>query len=340
MLIVRTEINPSIGGGHFSRCLSLALEWQKEDDDIVFVMRSEQREALARLEKERIRLQSLRRESDIEGELEVVFQGLCPSRDVWFVLDGYEFGEDYQNGIKQRGFQLLSIDDCATLKHYPADIVLNPNAGAKSLLYSVPEKSLLLVGQEYLLLPPGMRGFADRERFMRPQVRNILVSMGAMPSSGDVQRLCGLLLDCGLEDIHIRFVGIQNVNQIELLKENFEFVEFGSNIEKHMSWADIALTAAGTTAWELAYLGIPSILFTLADNQRGIAKFFRENRLGLVLDDFKKLSVKRLKSQLEELIGNAELRAELSERGRILMDGLGTWRVVKAMRSYGSVTVI
>ena len=35
-----------------------------------------------------------------------------------------------------------------------------------------------------------------------------------------------------------------------------------------MAWADLAVSAAGTTCWELAFMGLPMLLVVLADNQR------------------------------------------------------------------------
>ena len=35
-----------------------------------------------------------------------------------------------------------------------------------------------------------------------------------------------------------------------------------------MAWADVALSAGGTTAWELAYMGVPSLAVVLAPNQQ------------------------------------------------------------------------
>ena len=39
-----------------------------------------------------------------------------------------------------------------------------------------------------------------------------------------------------------------------------------------MRWADLAVGAAGSTAWEFCATGVPMILTALAENQRGIAE--------------------------------------------------------------------
>ena len=38
-----------------------------------------------------------------------------------------------------------------------------------------------------------------------------------------------------------------------------------------MLWAELAITAAGSTCWELACLGVPAVTIVTAENQRGIA---------------------------------------------------------------------
>ena len=43
------------------------------------------------------------------------------------------------------------------------------------------------------------------------------------------------------------------------------------NMAELMAWADVAISAAGSTAWELACMGLPAALIVVAENQTGIA---------------------------------------------------------------------
>ena len=49
-----------------------------------------------------------------------------------------------------------------------------------------------------------------------------------------------------------------------------------------MAWADLAISGAGSTCWELACMGLPAVTLVLAENQRAIAE--QLNAAGLVLN--------------------------------------------------------
>src|SRR5205807_9904518 len=44
-----------------------------------------------------------------------------------------------------------------------------------------------------------------------------------------------------------------------------------SDMPERMAWADGAISAAGSTCWELAFMGVPMLIIVTADNQRGSA---------------------------------------------------------------------
>lgn len=46
-----------------------------------------------------------------------------------------------------------------------------------------------------------------------------------------------------------------------------------------MSWADVAIAAGGTTCWELAFMGLPTVLIVMAENQTLIARSLNEKRI-------------------------------------------------------------
>ena len=45
-----------------------------------------------------------------------------------------------------------------------------------------------------------------------------------------------------------------------------------------MLWAELAITAAGSTCWELACLGVPAVTIVTAENQRRIAASLSQMR--------------------------------------------------------------
>jgi spore coat polysaccharide biosynthesis predicted glycosyltransferase SpsG len=102
-----------------------------------------------------------------------------------------------------------------------------------------------------------------------------------------------------------------------------------------LRWAHLVLTAAGSTCWELAYLGIPALTVLTAENQRGVATSLDERGVFPVLDRREKLSADAAALALLKVIENRELRERMSRAGRALVDGGGARRVVSALRCQG-----
>ncbi len=99
-----------------------------------------------------------------------------------------------------------------------------------------------------------------------------------------------------------------------------------------MAWADIAIAAAGTTAWELAFMQTPALLLVAAENQTGVAAGVTEFAAGQSLGRAEKLGLHDIAAALRELIDDPARRRLMAERGKNLVDGGGPARVLAAMR--------
>jgi spore coat polysaccharide biosynthesis predicted glycosyltransferase SpsG len=96
-----------------------------------------------------------------------------------------------------------------------------------------------------------------------------------------------------------------------------------------MAWADVAVSAAGSTCWELAFMGLPMLLVISADNQIAIAEGLVKAGTALSLGSHTQLDLSRGMEILAGLLENRPLRFEMSDRGRALVDGLGAQRVIE-----------
>ena len=79
-------------------------------------------------------------------------------------------------------------------------------------------------------------------------------------------------------------------------------------------------------------LGLPAIIIDVAENQRPVAQEL--SRLGVAIraGSVQDMTSETIAAKLKLLLDSAELRAEMSRRGRELVDGRGADRVVSAMR--------
>ena len=98
--------------------------------------------------------------------------------------------------------------------------------------------------------------------------------------------------------------------------------------------SDIAISAGGTTCYELAYFGIPNIIITVATNQLNIAKELNKKNISTYIGSKEEISLEKLKVGVLELINNYKKREEMIKNGKRLVDGLGKKRVVECMNSF------
>ncbi len=80
---------------------------------------------------------------------------IIPEQQVsWVIVDGYSFTPDDHRAIQATGRQLLVIDDYHHLADYHADLIVNPNAGAESLIYRGSPVGRRALGVEYAIISP------------------------------------------------------------------------------------------------------------------------------------------------------------------------------------------
>jgi spore coat polysaccharide biosynthesis predicted glycosyltransferase SpsG len=98
-----------------------------------------------------------------------------------------------------------------------------------------------------------------------------------------------------------------------------------------MQWADVAVSAAGSTCWELAYMGIPPAVVVLADNQEIIADGLEKMNAAVNLGRIEALTAAKFRNGFLPIIESNAKRMELVRNQQKLIDGLGADRVISRM---------
>jgi hypothetical protein len=93
---------------------------------------------------------------------------------------------------------------------------------------------------------------------------------------------------------------------------------------------DLAVSAAGFTAYELACAGVPQVVVAIVANQRRVVGGMRTAGLGACVDLCAGERLDMVGSALERL-RDLESRRTLSERGRSVFDGRGATRAAEAL---------
>jgi UDP-2,4-diacetamido-2,4,6-trideoxy-beta-L-altropyranose hydrolase len=337
-LAIRADASTAIGIGHAMRCLALAKAWQGTGGQVCYLMAESIPALEERLAREGV---TVTRIFAAPGTVSDAGQTIAEARRLgtaWVVADGYLFESDYIRKLKAAGLRVLSLDDDGRFDFYAADVVLNQNISANPGMYEKREPSTrLLLGSEYVLLRPEFLT-EPRTREHPATVRNVLVTMGGSDPDNVTKKVLLALLQIKTNCAAKIVTGSGNPWQDKLQtlagqRAGFQLERSPANMAPLMRWADIAISGAGGTCWELAYMGLPAIVIALSRDQREIASGLAQNHVALSLGWHANLSEDQISEALSGLLDDQEGRRAMSERGVKLVDGRGPERVVAFLQN-------
>jgi UDP-2,4-diacetamido-2,4,6-trideoxy-beta-L-altropyranose hydrolase len=263
---------------------------------------------------------------------------LAAEREIgWVAADGYAFGERFQEAAREGGARLLLADDYGHSSRYTAEIVLNQNLSADERVYEKrAAQTRLLLGPRYALI---RSEFLDRRPEAPPvaeRARRILVTMGGADPDNATEKILDALGRVSDPELRARVViGPSNPNAELLARRTddprVERVTARDGMVELMLWADLAVAGAGITTHELCFMGVPSMLVVLADNQLEVSRSLDHEHAGENLGWHHELDIADVAGRIDGLCSSPERRREMITRGRALVDGLGSARVLEAM---------
>lgn len=318
------------------RCLALAQAWQDDGGHAVFVMAMESPVLEDRLKSEGMEVVHLSARPGSDGDAVQTADLARQMAAHWVVVDGYHFPTDYQRIIKDIGLCLLFIDDIGHAEHYYADIILNQNLHAHRELYPKREPyTQLLLGTHYVLLRREFLKWEEWKREIPDVARKVLVTLGGGDPDNVTLKVIRALQQVevdGLEAVVV--VGADNPHLEELSSAVHGSrlpIRLESNAKRMpdlITWAEAAVSSGGTTSWELAFMGLPSLILILADNQRPIAEQLNAERISMNLGYHDNLSPGEIAQAIMQLVVSARVRTEMARRGPEFVDGQGPVRVL------------
>jgi UDP-2,4-diacetamido-2,4,6-trideoxy-beta-L-altropyranose hydrolase len=98
-----------------------------------------------------------------------------------------------------------------------------------------------------------------------------------------------------------------------------------------MAAADLAIGAGGVTTWERMCLGVPSLVISIAENQRPACEALAADGLIAYAGDAASVDVATIRGALSSLMPDRDRLAALSSGGQRLVDGHGAARVADAL---------
>jgi len=261
----------------------------------------------------------------------------------WIVVDGYRFDARYQAALTESGVRVLWIDDDAHAACYTAEVIVNPNLHARPEMYPRrPPDGRLLLGPRFALLRPEFRRrLQSPDRTSRPD--RLLVSLGGGDAGALIPEILKGIAGLGRDRFEVKIVAGPHVSPLALqasadrLLSRAHVLPFVEDMAAVMAWCDLAVSAAGSTVWELLALGIPSVLVVLADNQAAVGAELDRRGAAVSLGAREGLTASSVAQALRSLAEDPR-RLELVRRvGSTIVDGRGAARVADHLTPTHSV---
>ena len=294
-VVFRVDSSTKLGAGHLMRCLTLSNELQKQNHKITFICKKLNGNLIKLIKHKTLVLQMQKdfqadnlflgwmdatQDQDAKQTIKAI-----PKNTDYLIVDSYSLDEKWHRRLRPYTRKIMVIDDLAD-KQFDCDILLNQNLGCKQEDYQnkVPLECELLLGCDYALLRPefaSLREKAIEKRKNTKEIKNILISMGGSDNNNityDVLKQLG-------EKYNIVVVLGYLSPHNEMIKDyakdkNIKVIVNANNMAELMLNADLAIGASGSTNWERLCLGLPSLIFSVAENQRKYA--VRLDSMGLI----------------------------------------------------------
>lgn len=335
-ICIRVDGNEIIATGHIMRCLSIAQQIRDKGQDVIFVLAdSRPVPMIAEREFEYHILNTLW--NDMDMEIAPFSQFIKDQGVEVILLDSYYVTGKYLSVVSKLA-KICYIDDLDRMV-YPVHTLINYSLQCDRNYEERYRKEKLntkfLLGAAYA---PLRKEFFFEPYQVRETVKKVLITTGGTDQLNMTYKLLERFIsNSSLSEIEYNvIVGRFNQNKdalIELATQYSNIVIHNdvSNMSYWMRTCDVAVSAAGTTTFELAACGIPSICFEVADNQEGAHLWQKGGYMFYAGNAYKEQTqcLENCQIQLKKLCNNRDLRISLSEKMQGLVDGLGTSRIAE-----------
>ena len=325
------DAGPVIGGGHVMRCLTLAGALSDLGAACRFMAPPPVAQILQRFGGDRIG------QIHCKPDRLVTLARKQPSDII--VVDHYGLGADEEAELGL-GRRLVVLDDFPGRVH-SCDLLLDSSLGRTALDYygRVPEAAKVLAGPHYALVRPEFARLRPETLVRRKASLGhgpILVALGLTDLFGLTAKVVEALLDLTLSNPIWAVVGAgaQSLPRLNALaSRNAQLSVYVETLDMAdlMSRADLAIGAGGSSTWERACLGLPSLTLILADNQADLARRLEREGASVALDARFPGFGPMLALAVQRLAGQAQALQVQSLRVSALCDGLGSGRVAAAV---------
>ncbi len=329
-MLIRADASVAIGTGHVMRCLALAQAWQDAGREATVVAAEMPDSLLIRLGENKIPVLRIGSASGSPEDAGSFLGHASQLEPAWIVIDGDRFGSDYLQSIHASGSRVLLVDDYADRPAFSADVIVNPNFGADPERYrNRGYRAPVLTGPRYALLRREFRRPLQRQ--VRERGNRILVTLGGSDPEDLTSQIAGALASCS--DLNVTIVaGSAYANKSQLIAQTGSRTKLlfdSNNMRELMMDADIAITIAGGTLWELLSLGCAALSYARTTGGAYLVTCLAQRGMIVDMGEISRFDAGVIAPAVREIAGSISARQRMASQGQALVDGLGASRIVE-----------
>lgn len=300
LIVFRVDSADFMGIGHVMRCMTLAAQLKKNNYDILFISKDLPGNINHKIIDQGFRLEVITGFSEYnsdsnhrnwlgtteKSDFEKTWKSLSKYRAEkleWVIVDHYGLGALWEQQFLDKKIKVLAIDDLASRRHV-SNILLDQTFSRDISDYEglISDETMPLLGAKFALLRDEFSKVEDILSFRKNHKSSeeiiLLVMMGGTDTRNitfDVLTALDKLYEINLK-INVVLGG--TCPHVTSLKgqfgncENINFFVDVTDIGQLMLEADLSIGAAGTSSWERCALGLPTLLYVIAENQIKIAE--------------------------------------------------------------------
>lgn len=358
IVVFRTDASLEIGSGHVMRSLTLADAMCAQGAECHFISRPHEGHLLDLIQSSGYsvhRLHPIEDKSTTKvpksanyanwlgvNQTEDARQTIALIRSAgliridWLITDHYGIDAFWHRELRPHCNNIMVIDDLANRKH-DCDVLLDQTFGREEEDYHnlAPQHCRILLGTQYALLRSEFaqwREYSLRRR-QYPAMKRLLITLGGVDKDNVTGQVLTVLQNCNLpDDCEIVIVMGSKAPWFDVVRSQAAQLVWPAKVlvnvdhmAELMADSDFCIGAAGSTAWERCCLGLPTIMFVLAENQRLIAQNLSKQKIVIVADFVNELPKWFSNDQLNQLL------PQLTSNSSNICTGTGSELVSKVL---------
>lgn len=295
-IAIRVDASAAMGTGHFMRCMTLADEFKRQGSDVLFIARQLPTYLQQLVEKRRHQVVRIGGDSDKESCDDLAhayFLGTSQAQDAaqtqevlqelqttWLIVDHYGIDHRWELALRPYTQKILVIDDLADRLH-DCDLLVDQNLYADmNIRYTglIPSTAEKLLGTKFAILRPGFKQARRYVKVRGGKPKRLFVFFGGVDSANYTLPVLYAIVSLQMEirdvDVVIGKEHPAGDTIQELCREQgYNCYVQTSEMERLLADADLAIGAGGSTSWERCCLGLPSLAYVVAPNQRALTLY-------------------------------------------------------------------